>query len=80
MPFWCYMHMWLFGKKGATRPTEGPQSNMVIRFFNSWKQPICPLRFQSSTVKDTKKGAQKWHEGTKQLVRQLREQRYRTMT
>ena len=18
MPFWCYMHMWLFGKKGAT--------------------------------------------------------------
>ena len=52
---------------------------MVIRFFDSWKQSICPLRFQSPTVKDTKKGAQTWHEGTKQLIRQLREQCYRTM-
>ena len=31
-------------------------------------------------VKDTKKGARKWYEGTKQPIRQLREQRYRTMT
>ena len=28
-----------------------------------------PQRFQSPTVKDTKKGAQKWHEGTKQLIK-----------
>ena len=80
MPFWCYMHMRLFGKKGATWPPEGPQSNMVIRFFDSWRQSICPLRFQSPTVKDTKKRAQKWHEGTKHLIRQLGEQHYRTMT
>ena len=29
---------------------------------------MCPLRFQSPTVKDTKTGAQKWLEGTKQLI------------
>ena len=52
---------------------------MVIESIGSWKQFICPLRFQSPTVKDTKKGAQKWHEGTKQLIRQLGEH-YRTMT
>ena len=33
---------------------------MVIKFLDSWRQSICPLRFQSPTVKDTKKGAQKW--------------------
>ena len=59
---------------------EGPQSKMMIKFLDSWRQSICPLRFQSPTVKDTKKGAQKWHEGTKQLIKQLREQHYRTMT
>ena len=53
---------------------------MVTKIFDSWRQSICPLRFQSPTVKDTKKGAQKWHEGTKQLIRQLGEQHYRTMT
>ena len=53
---------------------------MVVRFFDSWRQSICPLRFQSPTVKDTKKGTQKWHEGTKHLIRQLGEQHYRTMT
>ena len=39
-----------------------------------------PVRFQSPTVKDTKRGAQKWHKGTKQLIRQLGAQYYRTMT
>ena len=53
---------------------------MVIRFFYFWRQSVCPPRFQSPTVKDTKKGTQKWHEGTKQLIRQLGEQHYRTMT
>ena len=33
---------------------------MVIKSLDSWRQSICPLRFQSPTVKDTKKGAQKW--------------------
>ena len=39
---------------------------MVTKSLGLWRQSICPLRFQSPTVKDTKKGAQKWHEGTKQ--------------
>ena len=54
--------------------TQGPQSNMVIKSLGSWRQPICQMRFQTPIVKDTKKGAQKWHEGTKQMIRQLREQ------
>ena len=59
---------------------EGPQSNMVIRFLDSWRQSIYPLRFQSSTVKDTKKGARKWNKENKQPINQLRKQHYRTMT
>ena len=65
MPFWCYMHM-LLGKKEATWPPDGPQSNMLIKSLGSWRQSIWPLRFQSPVVKDTKKRAQKCHEGTKQ--------------
>ena len=37
---------------------------MLIKSLGSWKQSICLLRFQSPIIKDTKKGAQKWHEGT----------------
>ena len=44
---------------------------MVIKFLDSWRRSICQLRFQSPTVKDTKKGAGKWHKGTKQPIRQL---------
>ena len=33
---------------------------------------ICLLGFQSPAVKNIKKGAQKWHEGTNQLTKQLR--------
>ena len=50
------------------------------RLPDSWRHSICPLRLQSPTVKDTIKGAWKWHEGTKQLIRQLRQQHYRTLT
>ena len=32
---------------------------MVIKSLGSWRQFICLLRFQSPTVKDTKKGTQK---------------------
>ena len=39
-----------------------------------------PAEVSVSIVKDTKKGAQKWQEETKQLIRQLREQHYRTVT
>ena len=44
---------------------------MVIKSLGFWWQYISQLRFQSPTVKDTKNGALKWHEGTKQLIRQL---------
>ena len=33
-----------------------------------------PIEVSVSHINDTKKGAQKWHEGTKQPIRQLREQ------
>ena len=66
-------------KERATWPPEGPQSNM-IKSLGSWRQSICPLRFQSPTVKDNKKGTEKCQERTKQLIRQLGEQHYRTMT
>ena len=72
MPFWCYMHMLLFGKKEATWPPEGPQSNMVIKSLGCWRQYICLPTFQSPIVKNTKKGEWKWHKGTKQLIRQQR--------
>ena len=39
-----------------------------------------PAEVSVSIVKDTKKGAQKWQEETKQLIRQLRKQHYRTVT
>ena len=53
---------------------------MVIKSLDFWRQSICLLRFQSPTVKDTKKEAWKWHEETKQLIRQLREKHCRTVT
>ena len=53
---------------------------MVIKFLDIWRQCIYPLRFQSPTVKDNKKGSWKWHKGTRQPIRQLRELHYRTMT
>ena len=59
--------------KQATSPPADPQSNIVIKSLGSWRQSICPLRFQSPIVKDTKKGAQKWHKETKQLFRQVTE-------
>ena len=30
---------------------------MVIKSLDPWRQSICPLRFQSPTVKDTRKGS-----------------------
>ena len=66
-------------RKEATWPPEGLQSNMVIKSLGSWRQSIYPLRFQSALAKDTKKATWKWHEGTKQLIRQIKEQHYGTM-
>ena len=44
----------------------------MIKSLGSWRQSICPVRFQPPTVKDTKKGVRKWHKGTKKPIRQLR--------
>ena len=51
---------------------------MVIKSLGSWRH--LSAKVSVPTAKDTKKGAWKWHEGTKQLIRQLGEQYYRTMT
>ena len=40
--------------KQATSLPMGPPKNTVIKSLGSWRQSICPLRFQSLTVKDTK--------------------------
>ena len=55
MPFWYCTHMMLFGKKEAIWPHKCPQSDVVIKSLGSWRQSICPLRFQSPTVKDSKR-------------------------
>ena len=39
-----------------------------------------PAEVSVPTVKDTKKGARKWHERTRQPIRQLGEQHHRTVT
>ena len=61
----------------TTRGSPIKYGDQILRLL---EQFICPLRFQFPTIKDTKKGAQKLHDGTKQLIRQLGEQHYRTMT
>ena len=42
--------------KEAARPPAGPQSDVVVKSLDSWRQSICPLRFPSPIVKDTIKG------------------------
>ena len=67
-------------KERSHLTTPRSQINYGDQILRLLKAVHCPLRFHSPTVKDTKKGAHKWHEGIKQLIRQLREQHYRTMT
>ena len=67
-------------KEGVHLTTQGSPVKYGDQTLRLLEAVICSLRFQSPTVKDTKKGAWKWHEGAKQRIRQLREQRYRTMT
>ena len=74
-----HAHAAIWKERGhlTTRGSPIKYGDKILRFL---RQSICPLRFQSPTVKDTKKEAQKWHKETKQLIRQLREQHYRTVT
>ena len=53
-----HVHAAIWKERGHLTP-ESPQSNMVIKFLGSWRQSICLLKFQSPTVKDTKKWAWK---------------------
>ena len=39
MPFWCYLHMPLFGKKEATWPPQGSKSSMVIKSLDLGGSP-----------------------------------------
>ena len=74
-----HAHAAIWKERGhlTTRGSPIKYGDQILRLLEA---VICLLRFQSPIAKDTKKGAQKWHEGTKQLIRQLREQHYRTMT
>ena len=74
-----HAHAAIWKERGhlTTRGSPIKYGDQILRLLEA---VICLLRFQSLIAKDTKKGAQKWHEGTKQLIRQLREQHYRTMT
>ena len=65
-------------KEGGHLTTQGSPVKYGDQTLRLLEAVICSLRFQSPTVKGTKLGAWKWHEGTKQLSRQLREQRYRS--
>ena len=55
-----HAHAAIWKEKGHLTTRES-QSNMVIKFLDSWRQSICPLRFQSPTVNDIKKETEKWH-------------------
>ena len=72
-------HVAIWKERGHLTTQRSPikYSDQILRLLEAVH---LPQRFQSPTVKDTKKGAQKWHEGTKQLIRQLREQHFRKMT
>ena len=50
------------------RPLDHPRVPSIIS-LGSWRQSICLLRFQSPTVKDTIKGARKWHKGPNQAAK-----------
>ena len=56
MPFWCYMHMLLFGKKGATWPLKGPQSNgdQILRLL---EEVHLPAEVSVSHCKGHRKGS-----------------------
>ena len=70
MPFWCYMHMQLFGKKGhlTTRGSPIKYGDQIHRLLETVH---LPTEASISHCKGHRKGALKWHEGTKQLTRQL---------
>ena len=74
-----HAHVAIWKKRGhlTTRGSPIKYGDQILRLLEA---STCPLRFQSPIVKDTKKGARKWHKGTKQLIKELREQHYRTMT
>ena len=66
-------------KERGLLTTRGSSIRYGDQIVRPLEAVICLLRFQSPIVKDTKKEARKWHKGTKQPIRQLREQHYRTM-
>ena len=74
-----HAHAAIWKERGhlTTRGSPIKHGDQILRLLEAVH---LPLKFQSPAVKDTKKGAGKWHEGTKQLIRQLGEQHYRTMT
>ena len=61
----------------TTRGSPIKYGDQILRFLEAVH---LPAEISVYIVKDTKMGAWKWHEGTQQPIRQLRDQHYRTMT
>ena len=60
----------------TTRGFPTKYSDQILRLLEAVH---LPSEGSVSHCKGHQKGAQKWHEGTKQLIRQLGEQHYRTI-
>ena len=74
-----HAHTAIWNERGHLTTRVSP-INLVIKSLVSWRQFFFPLMVQSPIVKDTKKRARKCHEGTKQPIRQLREQHYKSVS
>ena len=56
MPFWCYMHLRLFGKKGATWPPEGPPVKYGDQILRLLEAVHLPTEVSVSHCKGHQKG------------------------
>ena len=74
-----HAHAAIWEERGhlTTRGSPVKYGDQILRLL---KAVHLPAEVSVSPVKDTRNGAWKWHEGAKQLIRELREQCYRTMT
>ena len=56
MPFWCYMNMWLFGKKGATWGTQGSPIKCGDQILRLLEAVHLPTEVSVSHCKGHQKG------------------------
>ena len=74
-----HAHAAIWKERGhlTTRGSPIKHGDQTLRLLEAVQ---LPTEVSVSHCKGHQKGTQKWHEGTKQLTRQLGEQHYRTMT